>query len=56
MTRSYSGTNETDTTYEDPATGAVLAQIGDGAGGDISAVYQPVTSANTIPSDPYPSN
>jgi hypothetical protein len=56
MTRTYSGTNETDTTYEDPTTGAVLAQTWNGAGGDITAVYQPVTSTNVPPSDPYPSN
>jgi hypothetical protein len=55
MIRTYSGVNETDTTYEDPSTGAVLAQIWNGAGGDITAVYQPVTSTNAMPSNPYQS-
>jgi hypothetical protein len=55
MIRTYSGVSETDTTYEDPSTGAVLAQIWNGAGGDITAVYQPVTSTNAMPSNPYQS-
>jgi hypothetical protein len=87
MTRHYNGIPETDTTYEDPTTGAVLAQVwiisgGNGptdatssaqaaqakasADGDgpvtnpsesetITAVYQPVTSSNTVPPDPYSS-
>jgi hypothetical protein len=56
MSRTYSGITETDTTYEDPATGAVLAQVWDNTGnpGDVlTAVYQPVTSSDTIPPNPY---
>jgi hypothetical protein len=53
MTRHDSGVPETDTTYEDPATGAVLAQIWQENGDTITAVSQPVTSSNTIPSNPY---
>jgi hypothetical protein len=55
MTRHYNGVPETDTTYEDPATGAVLAQIWDENGNTITALYQPVTSSNTIPPNPYTS-
>jgi hypothetical protein len=88
MTRYYNGIAETDTTYEDPTTGAVLAQVwieggtngsagsvsaaqaasqanasGQGAGTatnpsgteTITAVYQPVTSSNTVPPNPYAS-
>jgi hypothetical protein len=53
MTRHYNGVPETDTTYEDPATGAVLAQVWAESGDTITAVYQPVTSSNAIPADPY---
>jgi hypothetical protein len=53
MTRRYTGVRETDTTYENPATGAVLAQSWKGGGGGtITAVYEPVSSTDTIPSDP----
>jgi hypothetical protein len=80
MTRHYTGIPETDTTYEDPTTGAVLAQVWVSGGQNgppnspsaaqaaaqghgtatnysesetITAVYQPVTSSNTIPPNPY---
>jgi hypothetical protein len=54
MTRHYNGVPDTDTTYEDPATGAVLAQVWQEGGDTIAAVYQPVTSSDTVPADPYP--
>jgi len=53
MTRSYTGVSETDTTYEDPTTGAVLAQVWKNGTDVITSVYQPVTSAAAIPTDPY---
>jgi hypothetical protein len=53
MKRTYTGTPETDITYEDPATGAVLAQVWSSPGDVITAVYQPITSTDTIPPDPY---
>jgi len=48
------GVSETDTTYEDPSTGAVLAQVWNRASGSdvITAVLQPVTSTNIAPSNP----
>ena len=51
----FTGVSETDTTYEDPSTGAVLAQVWNRASGSdvITAVYQPVTSTNIAPSNPY---
>jgi hypothetical protein len=55
MTRHYNGVPETDTTYEDPATGAVLAQVWQESGNTITAVYESVTSSNTIPPNPYTS-
>lgn len=55
MTRTYTANAETDTTYENPATGAVLAQVWK-TGGDVNtAVYLPVTASNTPPPDPYSS-
>jgi hypothetical protein len=54
MTRVYSSINETDITYEDPTTGAVLAQEWNGLGGNLTALYQPATSSNAFPTDPYP--
>jgi hypothetical protein len=56
MTRHYNGVPETDTTYEDPATGAVLAQIWEENGDTITAVYQPVTGSDTVPANPYTSS
>jgi hypothetical protein len=53
MVRHYNGVPEVDTTYEDPSTGAVLAQVWSENGDVITAVYQPVTSADTVPADPY---
>jgi hypothetical protein len=55
MSRTFTSLSETDTTYEDPSTGAVLAQVWNRANGSsvITAVYQPVTSANVAPSNPY---
>jgi hypothetical protein len=52
-----SGGPETETTitYEDPATGEVLAQVWSTNQDVITAVYQPITSTNTIPPDPYTS-
>ena len=55
MTRHYSGIPETDITYEDPATGAVLAQVWQENGNTITAVYQAVSGSNTIPPNPYAS-
>jgi hypothetical protein len=48
------GVPETDATYEDPANGAVLVQVWQEEGDTIAAAYQPVTSGDTIPADPYP--
>jgi hypothetical protein len=55
MTRSTTvgTTAETDITYEDPSTGAVLAQVWKIGSDTMTAVYQPVTSTNTMPADPY---
>lgn len=57
MTRQYSGVASTSVTYEDPTTGAVLAQVwtsGTAPNVDtITAVYQPVTSTDTVPANPY---
>jgi hypothetical protein len=55
MTRStdLGATAETDITYEDPSTGAVLAQVWKTGSDTITAVYQPVTSTDTMPSNPY---
>jgi hypothetical protein len=55
MQRTYTGVAATDITYEDPATGAVLAQVWSNPGDVITAVYQPITSSDTIPPDPYSS-
>jgi hypothetical protein len=55
-TTSVSGTPETDVTYENPQTGAVLAQTWKTGATTITAVYQPVTSSNSMPADPYSSN
>jgi hypothetical protein len=57
MSRQYNGVASTSVTYEDPTTGAVLAQVWtSGSAPDvdtITAVYQPVTSTDTVPSNPY---
>lgn len=53
MTRHYTGITEVDVTYEDPGTGAVLAQVWKNPGEVITGVYQPVTYTNSIPSNPY---
>jgi hypothetical protein len=55
MTRhtTLDGTAETDVTYEDPSTGAVLAQVWKTGSDTITAVYQPVTGTDTMPSNPY---
>jgi hypothetical protein len=55
-TTSVSGTPETDVTYENPQTGAVLAQTWKTGATTITAVYQPVTSSDSMPADPYSSN
>jgi hypothetical protein len=47
------GTPETDITYENPQTGEVLAQIWKTGRMTISAVYQPATSSQSIPANPY---
>lgn len=54
MTRNTTlgATAETDITYEDPSTGAVLAQVWKTDSDTITAVYEPVTSTNTIPTNP----
>jgi hypothetical protein len=53
MTRQYSDVSETDTTYENPETGAVLAQMWHGSDDTIFAVYQPIARTNAVPSNPY---
>jgi hypothetical protein len=55
MTRHDNGVPEIDTTYEDPATGAVIAQVWAENGDTITAVYQPITRTDTIPANPYAS-
>jgi hypothetical protein len=55
-TTNVSGTPETDVTYENPQTGAVLAQTWRTGATTITAVYQPVTSSDSMPADPYSSN
>jgi hypothetical protein len=52
-TSTVDGTPETDVIYEDPSTGAVLAQVWKMGTDTITSVYQPVTTSNTVPSDPY---
>jgi hypothetical protein len=63
MTRHDDGVPSTSTTYEDPSSGAVLAQVWTqtwtdsdqhSASDTETAVYQPVTSTDTMPADPYP--
>jgi hypothetical protein len=55
MTRQDDGVPSSATTYEDPVSGAVLAQVWTIESDDesISAVYQPVTSTDTMPANPY---
>jgi hypothetical protein len=55
MTRQDNGVPSSATTYEDPTSGAVLAQVWstDSGAETITAVYQPVTSSDTIPANPY---
>jgi hypothetical protein len=53
MTRSYTGVPETDVTFENPTTGAVLAQVWKESGDTITAIYQPVTSSDAVPPNPY---
>jgi hypothetical protein len=55
-TTSVSGTPETDVTYENAQTGVVLAQTWKTGATTITAVYQPVTSSDSMPADPYASN
>jgi hypothetical protein len=57
MTRRDNGVPSSATTYEDPTSGAVLAQVWstDSGAETITAVYQPVTSTDTIPVNPYAS-
>jgi hypothetical protein len=43
----------TDEVYENPATGAVLAQIWKTGPDSITAIYQPATSRDTMPANPY---
>jgi hypothetical protein len=52
-TSTVGGTPETDVIYEDPSTGAVLAQVWKTGSDTITSVYQPVTTSSTVPSDPY---
>jgi hypothetical protein len=52
-TSTVDGTPETDVIYEDPSTGAVLAQVWKTGSDTITSVYQPVTTSNTMPADPY---
>jgi hypothetical protein len=52
-TSTVDGTPETDVIYEDPSTGAVLAQVWKTGSDTLTSVYQPVTSSNTMPADPY---
>ncbi|MGH2718173.1 MAG: hypothetical protein ACRDJU_06315 [Actinomycetota bacterium] len=51
--RLTTGQPATDTTYEDPSTGAVLAQVWSVNHDTLTAVYQPVTGSATLPADPY---
>jgi hypothetical protein len=61
MSRRYSQNGEQlqSITYEDPTTGAVLAQTSSQYGanapvtGTSTAIYQPVTSTNSMPANPY---
>jgi hypothetical protein len=52
-TSTVDGTPETDVIYEDPSTGAVLAQVWTIGSETLTSVYQPVTTSNAVPSDPY---
>jgi hypothetical protein len=52
-TETQYGTTDTDITYEDPQTGAVLAQAWKTGTLTINAIYQPATSSGSIPADPY---
>jgi hypothetical protein len=52
-TSTVDGTPETDVIYEDPSTGAVLAQVWKIGSQTITSVYQPVTTSDTMPADPY---
>jgi hypothetical protein len=53
-TTTVGGTPEAEVTYEDPQTGAVLAQRWTVGSDTMQSVYAPVTSSDTMPSDPYP--
>ncbi|HEX3796768.1 MAG TPA: hypothetical protein VHV57_19905 [Acidimicrobiales bacterium] len=53
MIRHYNGVPEIDTTYEDPTTGAVLAQEWSENGDTTTAIYQPATGSDSVPADPY---
>lgn len=49
-----SGANSaTEVTFEDPATGAVLAQVWTVDHDTLTAVYQPATGSEVVPPDPY---
>ncbi|MGH2718291.1 MAG: CU044_5270 family protein [Actinomycetota bacterium] len=50
-----SSTDATEVTFEDPSTGAVLAQVWTVDHDTLPAVYQPATGSATIPPDPYTS-
>ena len=48
-TSTVGGAHETDVIYEDPSTGAVLAQVWKIGSETLTSVYQPVTTSNTCP-------
>jgi hypothetical protein len=52
-TTTIDNTLEAEITYENPQTGAVLAQTWKVDSDTTTAVYQPVTSSDTMPGDPY---
>ena len=54
VVRLTTGKPATDVTYEDPSTGAVLAQEWTVNGDTVSVLYQPATASATPPPDPYP--
>jgi hypothetical protein len=55
MTRTsrVDGVVETDITYENPTTGAVLAQTWKTGAQSTTATYRPATARNTMPANPY---
>ena len=50
-----SSTGATEVTFEDPSTGAVLAQVWTVDHDTLTAVYQQATGSDSVPPDPYAS-